>query len=109
MSRVRFLVASAHMSSPSTGRKWLASAQDVHLSDVATWMSHRNDSYFLKRGGNTNELGDFDVQDVRMQWSTWMYVNCLLLTFLWAKHKITGVILHSAAARRVSAMDGASE
>jgi hypothetical protein len=29
--------------------------------------------------------------------------------FSLAKHKITGLILHSAAARRVSAMDGANE
>jgi hypothetical protein len=45
------------MSSPSIGGKLLANVQDVRLSDVATWMSRRNDSNFPKRAGNTNELG----------------------------------------------------
>ncbi len=38
-----------HMSSPSIGGKLLANVQEVRLSDVATWMSRRNDSNFPKR------------------------------------------------------------
>jgi len=37
----------------------MASAQEGRLSDVATGMSHQNDSYFMKRRGNRNELGAF--------------------------------------------------
>ena len=59
MSRLSILLFLPLMSSPSTGRKSLASAQDVRLSDVATWMSHRSDNYFLKRAGNGNDFGAF--------------------------------------------------
>ena len=47
------------MSSPSIGGKLVANAQEVRLSDYATWMSRRNDSNFPKRAGNTNEFGVF--------------------------------------------------
>lgn len=45
------------VASPSIGGKLLASAQDVRLSDDATWMSHRNDSNFPKRAGETKLQG----------------------------------------------------
>ena len=47
------------MSSPSIGGKLVANAQEVRLSDVATWMSRRNDSNFPKRAVIKNELGVF--------------------------------------------------
>jgi len=35
----------------------VSNAQEVRLSDVATWTSRRNDSNFVKRAGNRSESG----------------------------------------------------
>jgi hypothetical protein len=43
--------------SPSIGGKLLENKQDVCFSDDATWMSHRNDSNFPKRAGETKPQG----------------------------------------------------
>ena len=51
------LIYPSHMSSPSSGGKFLQNAQEVRFSDVATWMSHRNGRYFLSSAGNRSELG----------------------------------------------------
>jgi hypothetical protein len=39
------------MSFPSIAGNLVATAQEVRLSDVATWMSRRHDSNFSKRAG----------------------------------------------------------